>query len=103
MPVKTRATLHEFTIVLAHVEELTPDLADALYEIIDDGTAGSCNGQVFIDFHRKAPTFSDAVQSAIEDVHKAAHEVGPRANRGVPVGRADQRRIAMMVRSRSFF
>ena len=41
MPVKTKATIHEFTIVLANVEELTPDLADALYEVFDDGTAGS--------------------------------------------------------------
>ena len=46
MPVKTKATIHEFTIVLANVEELTPDLADALYEVFDDGTAGfgSYNG-----------------------------------------------------------
>ena len=75
MPVKTRATIHDFTIVLANVEELTPDLADALYEVFDDGTAGSCNGEVFVDFHREAPTFSEAVQSAMADVHKAAHEV----------------------------
>ena len=75
MPVKTKATIHDFTIVLANVEELTPDLADALYEVFDDGTAGSCKGEVFVDFHREAPTFSEAVQSAMEDVHKAAHEV----------------------------
>ena len=75
MPVKTKATIHEFTIVLANVEELTAELADALYEVFDDGTAGSCNGEVFIDFHRKAPTFSEAVQSAMADVHKAAQEV----------------------------
>jgi hypothetical protein len=75
MSVKTRAKTHEFTIVLAGVEELTPGLADALYRVIDDGTAGSCNGKVFIDFHRKAPSFRQAVQSAVEDVRKAAVEV----------------------------
>lgn len=75
MPVKTKATIHEFTIVLANVEELTPDLANGLYEVFDDGTAGSCNGEVFIDFHQRASTFSEAVQSAMDDVHKAAQEV----------------------------
>ncbi len=75
MPVKTKAIEYEFTIVLADVEELTPDLADALYEVFEDGTAGSCNGEVFIEFHRKAPTFSEAVQSAIADIHQAAQEV----------------------------
>jgi len=67
--------MHDFTLILAGLEELTPDLADALYRVIDDGTAGSCNGQVMIEFHRAAPSFQQAVQSAIEDVHKAAVEV----------------------------
>jgi hypothetical protein len=67
--------IHEFTIVLAGVEELTPDLADALYLVFDDGTAGSCNGRVFIDFHRKAPSLQQAVHSAVDDTRKAAVEV----------------------------
>src|SRR6185369_10386709 len=75
MPVKAKPKIHEFTLVMARAEELTPELADALYQIFDDGTAGSCNGEVFIDFHRQAPTFSDAVQSALKDVSKAAHQV----------------------------
>ena len=75
MPVKTRAKSHEFTIILAGVEELTPALADALYQVLDDGTAGSCNGKVFIDFHRQAPSFQQAVQSAVADVRKAGAEV----------------------------
>ncbi len=75
MPVKSTAKIHDFTLVLAKVEELTPDLADALYAVLDDGTAGSCNGEVSIDFHREAPSFQQAVQSAIADVRKAALEV----------------------------
>lgn len=75
MPVKTTARIHDFTLVLANQEALTPGLADALYEVVDDATAGSCNGEVTIDFHRKAPSFPKAVQSAIEDVRKAALEV----------------------------
>ena len=70
-----RPMIHEFTLVLAGVDELTPELADVLYRAIDDGTAGSCNGQVTIDFHRQARSFQEAVQSAIADLHKAAIEV----------------------------
>jgi hypothetical protein len=57
------------------VKELTPDLADALYQVLDDGTAGSCKGKVFVDFHRQARSFQQAVQSAVEDVRKAGQEV----------------------------
>lgn len=67
--------IHEFTLVLAGVDELTPELADALYRVIDDGTAGSCNGKVMIDFHRQARSFQEAVKSAIADLRKAAIEV----------------------------
>jgi hypothetical protein len=63
--------VHEFRLILAKATELTPDLADALYQVFDDGTAGSCAGEVTIDFHREAPSFQEAVQSAIEDVRKA--------------------------------
>ena len=75
MPVKTRAGVHEFRLILAEATELTPDLADALYQVFDDGIAGSCAGEVTIDFHREAPLFQQAVQSAIADVRKAGLEL----------------------------
>ena len=75
MPVKTKAPVHEFKLILAEVTELTPELAYALYQVFDDGTAGSCAGEVSIDFHREAPSFQLAVQSAIEDVRKAGLEL----------------------------
>lgn len=75
MPVKAKARVHEFRLILAKVAELTPDLADALYQVFDDGTAGSCAGEVTIDFHRESPSFQEAVQSAIEDVRKAGLEL----------------------------
>ena len=74
MPLKTNARVHEFRLILAEVAELTPDLADALYQVFDDGTAGSCAGEVTIDFHREATSFQQAVQSAIEDVRKSGME-----------------------------
>lgn len=75
MPGKPRPKVQEFSLILADAEELTPELADALYQIFEDGTAGSCNGEVRIDFHREAPSLEQAVQSAIDDVAKAALEV----------------------------
>src|SRR5438105_14414799 len=75
MPVRIKPRAHEFTVMLAQVEELTPEIADVLYQIFDDGTAGSCNGVVSIDFHREAPSFQEAVRSAIEDVRKADLDV----------------------------
>jgi hypothetical protein len=75
MPAKAKAKIHLFTVVLAEVKELTPDLADALYQVFDDGTAGSSNGEVTIDFHREASSFRQAVQSALKDVRKATLEV----------------------------
>jgi hypothetical protein len=75
MPVKTKTRVFEFRLILAGVTELTPDLADALYQVFDDGTAGSCAGLVAIDFHREGPSFQEAVQSAIADVRKAGQEL----------------------------
>jgi hypothetical protein len=75
MPAKSKTKVHEFTLVLGGVKELTPDLADTLYQNFDDGTAGSCNGEVSIDFHRQAPSLPQAVQSALDDVRKAGLEV----------------------------
>jgi len=75
MPVKTNVRVHEFRLILAEATELTPELADALYQAFDDGTAGSCAGEVTIDFHREASSFQQAVQSAIKDVRKASVDV----------------------------
>ena len=41
MPVKTSVRVHEFRLILAKVAELSPELADALYQVFDDGTAVS--------------------------------------------------------------
>jgi hypothetical protein len=63
---------HEFTLVLSGVSELTPELADALYE----ATGGDieCNMRdavVFLEFDRAASTLHDAINSAIRDVERA--------------------------------
>jgi 2C-methyl-D-erythritol 2,4-cyclodiphosphate synthase len=64
-------TLYEFTVILSDVDVLTAEAADALYTAFDDGTAGSCNGVVSIEFHREASSLREAILSAITDVEKA--------------------------------
>jgi hypothetical protein len=71
---------HRFTLILAGVPELTPELADALYE----ATKGDieCNmqdGIAYLEFERMAATLREAITSAIEDVENA--DVGVRVVR----------------------
>ena len=63
--------LYEFTMILSKGTELTDDLAEALFEAgCDDGSPGSCEGVVSIDFHREAESLEAAIRSAIADVQK---------------------------------
>jgi hypothetical protein len=68
-----RATqAHTFTLVLVGLRELTDEVADALYQAdCDDALVGSRDGVVFLDFDREAPSFREAVLSAIADVERA--------------------------------
>ena len=64
--------LYEFTTILSKGTELTEDLAEALFEAgCDDGSPGSCQGVVSIDFHREGESLEAAIRSAIADVQKA--------------------------------
>jgi hypothetical protein len=64
--------MYDFTVVLSKGTELTDDLADALFAAgCDDGSPGSCEGVVSIDFHREADCLDSAIRSAIADVQKA--------------------------------
>lgn len=63
---------HGFTIILAGVSELTPDLADKLFEAgCDDATPWSRGGTVGVEFDREAESLGDAVGSALKDVVRA--------------------------------
>ena len=73
---------YDFTLIFAEFLELTLDLADALFAAgCDDGTPGTTNGVLFIDFHREAATIEDAIRSAIADVRTAGCGVA-RVDRG---------------------
>ena len=64
--------LYEFTLILSPGAEFSEDLAEALFEAgCDDGSPGSCQGVVSIDFHREAACLEDAIRSAVADVQKA--------------------------------
>src|SRR5262245_66171185 len=61
-----------FTLVLSGVRELTGEVEDALFEAgCDDALLGSRDAAVYLDFDRQAPSFRDAVLSAIAGVETA--------------------------------
>ena len=63
---------HKFTFILSGVSEVTPELADALYEDTGgDIEFSMANGVAFLEFDRTAPSLQSAVDSAIAEVHGA--------------------------------
>lgn len=63
---------YDFTLVLSGISELTADAEDRLFESgCDDATLVVRSGRVRLDFTRAAPSFQDAVASAIRDVRRA--------------------------------
>jgi hypothetical protein len=71
---------HKFTLVLAGVSDLTPELANALYEATKgDIELNVRNGVAYLEFDRAATTLRDAITSAIQDVEGA--DVGVRVVR----------------------
>ena len=67
---------HTFTLVLAGVRELTDALEDTLFEAgCDDALLGTRDGVVYLDFDREAPSFREALLSAIAEVETAGFKV----------------------------
>ena len=67
---------HEFTVILAGISQITEEAAKALYVAgCDDGSPGSCDGLVSVDFHRDAPSLEEAIRSAIVDIRNAGFQV----------------------------
>ena len=60
---------HSFTLILAGVANITPKLADALYEATHgDIELNMLDGVAFLEFERKAPTLREAITTAVRDV-----------------------------------
>ena len=67
---------YRFTVILAGLDEISDDLAEALFEAgCDDGSPWSSQGVAAIGFDREAESFEQAVRSAIADVQKAGCHV----------------------------
>ena len=68
---------YQFTLILAGIKDLTPDVTDALYEAgFDDALVGMAAGVAYIDVnHRQAKSLDKAVREAIRDVEKAGFHV----------------------------
>ena len=84
---------HKFTLIIAGVAEITPELADALYSATKgDIELNLRDGVVFLEFERTAPTLREAVTGAIREVEGA--NVGVRVVR-VLVGMELDRELAI--------
>ena len=71
---------HAFTLILSGVAEITPELADALYEATQgDVELNLRDGVAFLEFERPAATLREAVTTAIREVEGA--DVGVRVVR----------------------
>lgn len=55
-----------FTLLLQGISPLTPENLDALFEAgCDDATFGQRGSVFYADFDREAPSFAEAVDSAV--------------------------------------
>ncbi len=58
---------HSFVLIL-ELDEVTIDLADALFESCSDGTISQSSGNIFMEFSKEATSLNKAVRIAIEDL-----------------------------------
>lgn len=71
---------HAFTLVVSGIKEITSELSDVLYEATHgDIELNLCDGVVYLEFTRSAPTLQKAITDAITEVENA--ELGIRVLR----------------------
>lgn len=76
----TSETEYDFTLLLAGVNTLTPDIEDALFNAgCDDATVSLRFGRLYLAFSRDANSLKDGILSAIKDVE--ASGIGARVIR----------------------
>lgn len=63
---------YDFSLTLSGINELTDGQVDALFQAgCDDATPCVIGGKVRLDFSREAPSYEEAISSAIRDVRRA--------------------------------
>lgn len=68
---------HRFTLVLFGVDEITPELADALFAATNGDIEFNMRDRVaYLEFERSAPTLQHAISTAIRQVEEADVGVG---------------------------
>src|SRR5438445_11796888 len=86
-----------FTLLLTGIDDLTDEVANALFEAgCDDATPSMRNGVVRLGFDREAKTLKDALLTAIRDVKKSG--VGAEVSRIDVDGLVTQSGIARRIR-----
>jgi len=69
---KAAARVYSFSLILQGASELTPEIADALYEAgCDDALVGTRDGVLFAEFDREAPSSAEAIISAVRQIESA--------------------------------
>lgn len=67
---------YDFEVILADVDFMSEDAAEALYEAgCDDALCCSSEGVAAVSFAREADTFEAAIRSAVADVNAAGFRV----------------------------
>lgn len=62
---------YAFTLILDGITDLTPDVADAIYEAgFDDALLGISEGVPYLDLEREATSGREAVVGAVIQVHQ---------------------------------
>ena len=63
---------HQFTLILSGVSELTPELADALYEATDGDIELNMRDSItYLEVERSAPSLDEAIAGVIHEVESA--------------------------------
>ena len=63
---------HQFTLILSGVSELTPELADALYEATDGDIELNMRDSIaYLEVERSAPSLDEAITSVMREVERA--------------------------------
>jgi hypothetical protein len=70
--VRTSRKRQKFTLILSGVSEITPELADALYEATHGDVEFNLRDEIaFLEFERAAAAQRDAITTAIQEVEGA--------------------------------